>query len=77
MPGKDRDEETGKYTVSYSDDDFLSAIRTLGDMTGTAGIAKEVGCTRRTAYTRLEALADQSRVERRQIGNSLVWIVNG
>ncbi len=75
MPGKDRDKESGKYTDSYGDSEFLDAIRDLDGMGGTVEIAKEVGCTRRTAYTRLKTLEAEEEVESRQVGNSLLWLV--
>lgn len=75
VPGKDRDEESGKYTTSYTDSDFVDAIRHLDGMAGTSEIADEVGCTRRTAYTRLKLLDEKGDIESREVGNSLVWIV--
>lgn len=75
MPGRDREEESGKYTISYPDSDFLDAIEELDGMAGTSEIAEKVGCTRRTAYTRLQTLEDAGRVNSRKVGNSLVWIV--
>ena len=74
MPGKDREEDSGKYTTSYPDSDFIDAIRTLGGMAGTSEIAQNVGCTRRTAYTRLQSLESEGKVSSRKVGNSLVWI---
>lgn len=74
VPGKDRDEESGKYKASYTDSDFINAIEALDGMAGTSEIADEVGCTRRTAYTRLKSLEEKGCVESRQVGNSLVWI---
>nr|WP_284011077.1 HTH domain-containing protein [Halomicroarcula sp. YJ-61-S] len=44
-------------------------------MAGTSEIAEEVGCTRRTAYTRLQSLEADNRVSSRKVGNSLVWTV--
>lgn len=75
MPGKDREEESGKYTTSYSDSDFVDAIRQLGGLAGTSEIADAVGCTRRTAYTRLQSLENEDRVSSRKVGNSLVWMI--
>lgn len=75
MPGKDREEETGKYTTSYPDTDFLQAIEQLDGMAGTSDIAKKVGCSQRTAYTRLQSLEEDDRVKSQTIGNSLVWII--
>jgi len=74
VPGKDREEDSGKYTTSYPDSDFIDAIQTLDGMAGTSEIAENVGCTRRTAYTRLQSLESEGKVSSRKVGNSLVWI---
>ena len=76
MPGKERDKESGQYTSSYSDSEFLTAIQDLDGMAGTSEIAEAVGCTRRTAYTRLKSMEEQNDVDSRQVGNSLVWILS-
>ena len=76
MPGKDREEDSGKYTTSYPDSDFIDAIQTLGGMAGTSEIAETVGCTRRTAYTRLQTLESEGQVTSRKVGNSLLWSVS-
>ena len=75
VPGKDREEESGKYTTSYPDSSFLDAIQQLGGMAGTSEIAEEISCTRRTAYTRLKSLEEEGRIESRKVGNSLIWKV--
>ena len=76
VPGKDREEESGKYTTSYPDSQFIDAIQRLDGMAGTSEIAEEVGCTRRTAYTRLQSLKTEERVNSRKVGNSLIWTVS-
>ncbi|QSG02898.1 putative transcriptional regulator, contains HTH domain [Natranaeroarchaeum sulfidigenes] len=76
MPGKDREEDSGKYTTSYPDSDFIDAIQTLDGMAGTSEIAETVGCTRRTAYTRLQSLESEEEVTSRKVGNSLLWSVS-
>jgi len=76
VPGKDRDENSGKYTTSYPDTAFIEALRKLDGMGGTSEIAEEVGCTRRTAYTRLRSLEENGQVVSRKIGNSVVWTEN-
>ena len=73
MPGKDREKESGKYTTSYPDTDFLHAIQELDGMAATSEIADTVGCTRRTAYTRLQSLEDEEKVSSQKVGNSLLW----
>lgn len=75
MPGKDRDQESGRYTTSYADAEFIDAIEDLDGMAGTADVAERVGCTRRTAYTRLLSLGAEGRVQSSLVGNSLVWTV--
>ena len=76
VPGKDRDEESGKYSTSYPDSDFLDAIQQHNGMAGTAEIAENVGCTRRTAYTRLNSLESDGQVSSRKVGNSLIWSIS-
>jgi GTP-sensing pleiotropic transcriptional regulator CodY len=76
VPGKDREEDSGKYTTSYPDSDFIDAIQTLDGMAGTSEIAENVGCTRRTAYTRLQSLESEGKVTSRKVGNSLLWSIS-
>lgn len=76
VPGKDRDEESGKYSTSYPDSDFLEAIQQHNGMAGTTEIAENVGCTRRTAYTRLKSLESDGQVSSRKVGNSLIWSIS-
>jgi len=73
VPGKDREEESGRYTTSYTDSEFIEAIQHLEGMAGTSDIAEEIGCTQRTAYTRLKSLEDQNKIESRKVGSSLLW----
>lgn len=75
VPGKERDEESGKYTMSYSDSDFIDAIQKTDGMGGTSEIAEEVGCTRRTAYDRLRELEKKEKIKSRKIGSSVMWIL--
>jgi len=76
VPGKDREEDSGRYTTSYPDSDFIDAIQTLDGMAGTSEIAENVGCTRRTAYTRLQSLESEGKVTSRKVGNSLLWSIS-
>jgi len=76
MPGKDRDKDSGKYTTSYQDQEFLDAIEQLEGMAGTSDVADEVGCTHRTAYTRLLSIERNGDIQSRKVGNSLVWSIS-
>lgn len=74
VPGIDRDNDSGEYTQTYSDSDFIDVIDELGGMAGTSEISDKVGCTHRTAYTRLQAIEHEDLIQSRQVGNSLVWL---
>ena len=73
MPGKDRDEGSGKYTTTYTDDDFLRVVEKAGPQVGTQAVADEVGCTRDTAYRRLCDLEDDGEVVSRKVGMAKLW----
>lgn len=75
MPGKDRDDESGEYVTTYSDEAFLRAVETLGPTAGTRAIAEDVGCDRDTAYRRLRALEDEGEVESRKVGMARLWSI--
>ncbi len=72
MPYDERDEETGQFSPTFSDSDFLEAVGD-GDLPTTSDVADAVGCEYRTAYERLNRLEDESRVQSKTVGNSLVW----
>jgi GTP-sensing pleiotropic transcriptional regulator CodY len=74
VPGIDRDNDSGEYTQTYSDSDFIDAIDEMGGMAGTSEISDFVGCTHRTAYTRLQAIEQEGSIHSRKVGNSIVWI---
>jgi len=46
-------------------------------MAGTSEVADKVGCTHRTAYTRLKSIEKRGDIQSRKVGNSLVWSVSG
>lgn len=75
MPGKDRDEGSGKYTTTYTDDDFLRVIEEAGPQVGTQAVADKVGCTRDTAYRRLCELEEEDEIESRKVGMARLWSI--
>jgi GTP-sensing pleiotropic transcriptional regulator CodY len=72
MPRK-RDEESGKYTDSYSDVDFISAIKEAEGVAGTQEVAEKVGCSHRQALNRLKNIEDSGAIVSKDVGQSLVW----
>ena len=43
MVGKDRSEESGRYTDTYSADEMLESIQELGGLAGTIEVAEAGG----------------------------------
>lgn len=74
--GRKRNDTSGKYTTNYRDADFLDAIEEYDGMAGTTDVADAVGCTQRTAYSRLKELDEKGEVSGTEIGKSLVWTVS-
>jgi GTP-sensing pleiotropic transcriptional regulator CodY len=74
MP-RERDEESGKYTDAYADDEFLAALHDEDGVAGTSDLADAVGCTSRHALNRLRELEDAGQVTSKDVGRSLVWML--
>lgn len=75
MGERDRDEESGKYTTEFGDEEFITAIEDLGGSASTTEIADSIDCDRRTAYLRLKELEDGDDISSRKVGNSLLWLL--
>lgn len=67
-----RDQETGRYGTTLSEDTFAKALAE-SDASTTSGVAEEVGVAYRTAYKYLRALEDNDRVTRRMVGPTIEW----
>lgn len=74
--GKQRDDDTGKYTETYPHEEFLTALKQLDGSASTQKIADEVGCAYRTAYAKLNDLESNEKVFSEKIGNSKLWKLN-
>ncbi|MDS0474582.1 transcriptional regulator [Natrinema sp. 1APR25-10V2] len=72
MDDRDRDEESGKFTEEYPQEDFIHALEELGS-TGTTDVSDFVGCDRRTAYLKLQSLEEEGKVTSQKVGNALLW----
>lgn len=71
---RDRDEE-GKYSQSYADEDFVSAVESV-PVASTQNVADQVGCSYDLAYRRLNQLFENGAVEREDVGGSFVYYVD-
>jgi predicted nucleotidyltransferase/biotin operon repressor len=72
MRNMDRDSQSGRFEQTYSDSEFIAAVRKY-DPASTQEIADELGIHRRSAQHRLDNLADSGQVSKKKVGNSLVW----
>ena len=75
MVNDERDEDSGKFEEKWADEDFADAIRDFDGAAGTADVADAVGCPHSTAYHRLDRLRDDGRINSRQVGNAVLWVV--
>ena len=73
MVGKDQNQESGRYTDTYSAEAMLEAIQEVGGLAGTSEVAAAVGCARDTAYKKLKKMEGEGWVGSRKVGGSLVW----
>jgi len=74
---RQRDEESGKYTDAYGDDEFLAALEEESGIAGTSDLADAVGCTSRHALNRLRELEEAGEITSKDVGRSLVWMFAG
>ncbi len=74
MEEMDRDNQSGRFERSYPDRVFMEAVRRHSPAS-TQEVADEIGIHRRSAQHRLDALADDKRINKKKVGNSLVWSV--
>lgn len=70
----DRDDESGRYTQSYTPEMVLEALENHGGAS-TSEVADEIGSSRRLALRRLRELEEDGRVTAREIGNTYLWEV--
>jgi predicted transcriptional regulator len=66
--------DRGRYTVEYSDEAFLDAVREHEPAT-TTEVAEAVGCVRQNADYRLRQLEEHGTVTSKKAGPSLVWML--
>ncbi|MGB9932895.1 transcriptional regulator [Haloarcula amylolytica] len=72
MAGDDRD-DVGRYTETYPDEDFLSAVESI-KVASTQNVADEVGCSYDLAYHRLKELAREGHISSREVRNAFIWV---
>ncbi|WP_227357690.1 hypothetical protein [Haladaptatus salinisoli] len=72
---KERDEESGQYTQTVSDDELVAFLSEQGGA-GTSEVASAFDYKQPTVYRRLKRLEEDDRVISRKIGGSLLWEVD-
>ncbi|ELZ01579.1 helix-turn-helix transcriptional regulator [Natrialba aegyptia] len=71
-----RDDESGKYTAGYTDDNAFEALKEYGGVATTSEVAEEMDCARRTAYNKLSSLEENGRITSRKSGRTRLWQVD-
>ena len=74
MPRK-RNEESGKYTQAYRSEEFLEAVQESDGLASTTEVADRLGCSNRTALSRLRELAEGGDLSQRKVGTVNLWSV--
>ena len=72
MPYFEQDEETGKISQQYSDEQFIEVVKNSAPAS-TSEVAEGVGCSSDNAYRRLKSLEEADRIDSKMAGNSLIW----
>ena len=73
-PKRGRDDKGRLAGPSFGDQEFTDAVSRL-DLPTTGDVARDVGCSRSTAYDRLSELQADGAIDSRQVGNALVWTI--
>lgn len=72
MPNDARNDTSGRFAPKYPNESFTGALDELGEV-GTREVAEHVGCDFDTARLRLQNLAEQGAVEKRQVSSVTLW----
>lgn len=59
----------------YDDDQFIEAVYDH-QPASTREVSEEVECPRRTADYRLRKLSDETKINSKMMGNSLMWYID-
>jgi DNA-binding MarR family transcriptional regulator len=70
MP-RERDSESGKYDLAYTESDVLTVLSDT--RLATREVADALGCHRSTALAKLRSLEEQDRVASTSAGRTLIW----
>jgi len=72
---RDRDNETGQFSTTYTTEKALAAIEEYDGAASTAEVQETLGCSRRLALDLLHELEDEGRVSTREISNTYLWMI--
>ena len=73
MPYDERDDQTNRFRRTYTDEDFLEAVREL-EIAGTSEVSEIVGCSTENARVRLNQLVDRGELEKRKVGKRNIYL---
>lgn len=70
--GDEQNQGPGQPRV-YTEEDFISAVRSIDGSVTTAKVADEVGCSHDLAWQRLSELTEKAMLVSEKVGNARVW----
>lgn len=73
MPYDRRNDETGRFTPTYSSEDFLDALCEIEGGATTQEVRGHVGCAYRTAHAQLSELEERGQVTSHSVGRVKLW----
>jgi len=75
MDERERDEDSGRYTDKYPPADVLAAIEGLEGRAATSEVAESIGCSRDTAYKKLQSMEDAGELASKKAGGIRIWSI--
>lgn len=73
---RDRDENSGRFTETWTAEEVLTALEDEGGEATTTVIAQRIGSSYDTAHNKLHALEGDDEITSLRVGNSLLWRTN-
>jgi predicted ArsR family transcriptional regulator len=70
----ERDEQSGKFKRKYEPEQIIEVVRKQSGGATAAEVANELNAPRRSIHTRLAALHEDGRLNKRKVGPSVLWI---
>ena len=71
----ERDKQSGRFKQKYDPEQILEAVHKEGGGATASEVADRLDAPRRSIHTRLSQLHEEGRLEKRDVGPSVLWTV--